>query len=435
MTAETVNVRELIATRPVGRYQIGIAALCGFVALLDGLDLQIIGLAGPAIIQMFKIEPARMGAVFSAALAGLTVGGLCLGPLSDRFGRRRLLMICTLWFGVFTLATPLADSFAALLVIRFLTGIGLGGAVPSLIALASEYTPPQRRAATVSVLWAGFPLGGVLGGLLGSWLIPTLGWQWLFWIGGVVPLLVVVLQFFVLPESIGYLVYSGAPSDRIAALLKRTIGADVSPNATFILGEERTAGNRIGELFMQGRAVGTILLWISFFVVYLQLVTNSAWTPILLSRVGVPVPSSALALAAYNFGSVIGTSAAGWLVSRYSPMIVLPAALVGTVLAYGSIGYAAPDVTMIIILESLVGLFLGCTSSGLIALSAMFYPTPIRSTGVGWALSMGRFGSFVGPLIVGALLAGGWTIPAIFAAIAAPAVIAAMTTGAIPHRK
>ena len=274
-----------------------------------------------------------------------------------------------------------------------------------------------------------------MGGLLGSWLIPTLGWQWLFWIGGIVPLLVALLQIVYLPESVGYLVYSGASSERIAALLKRALGADVAPSAQFVLGEERSEGNKVGELFKHGRTLGTILLWVSFFVCYLQLVTNSAWTPTLLSRVGVPVPSSALAMAAYNFGSVIGTSAAGWLLSRLGPMIVLPIALIGTVLAYGSVGYAAPDVTVIIMLESLVGLFLGCISSGLISLSALFYPTPIRSTGVGWALGMGRVGSFVGPLVVGVLLAGGWSVSVIFAIIAAPAVIAAVTAGAIPQRK
>jgi MFS transporter, AAHS family, 4-hydroxybenzoate transporter len=428
----TVNITDLIGSRPMGRFQIRIAILCGFIALLDGLDLQIIGLAAPAIAQLLKIAPANMGGVFSAALAGLALGSFGLGPVADRFGRKRVLIGSTLCFGIFTLATPLADSYTTLLTARFLTGLGLGGAVPCCIALTSEYTPPQQRATIVAFLWAGFPLGGVIGGLLGSWLIPTMGWQWLFWIGGVVPLLTILLLLALLPESVGYLVYSGAASARIAALLQRVFGATVPTDAHFVLGEEDTQRGRVSQLFSHGRALGTFLIWVSFFVVYMQLVSNSAWSPILLSHIGVPVPRSALAMAAFNFGSVIGTSAAGLLLTRFGSVIVLPVVLIGTVIAYGLVGHAAPDVGVIILLESFVGLFLGCASASLIALSALYYPTPIRSTGIGWAIGMGRVGSFAGPLIVGALLASGWSIASIFVAIAAPALLAAVTAGLIP---
>ena len=430
--SSTVNVTELIAARPIGSFQIRIAILCGFIALLDGFDLQIIGLAAPAIAQLLQIAPAKMGGVFSAALAGLTLGAFGLGPIADRFGRKRVLLGSTLCFGIFTLATPLADSYNTLLLARFLTGLGLGGAVPCCIALTSEYTPPRQRAIVIGFLWAGFPLGGVIGGLLGSWLIPTLGWQWLFWIGGVVPLLTVLLLLALLPESVGYLVYSRAPPSRIAALLQRVCNTPISPDANFVLGEERTQSAQVSQLFSHGRTLGTLLIWASFFIVYMQLVANSAWSPILLRNVGVPVPSSALAMAAFNFGSVIGTSTAGLLLTRFGSAVVLPIAMIGTLVAYGLVGYAAPDINLIIMLESFIGLFLGCASTSLIALSALYYPTPIRSTGIGWALGMGRVGSFMGPLIVGAMLGGGWSVASIFVVIAAPALIAAITAGLIP---
>jgi AAHS family 4-hydroxybenzoate transporter-like MFS transporter len=435
MQGTIVNIAELIGARPIGRLQIRIAVLCGFIALLDGFDLQTIGLAAPAIAQLLHVAPASMGGVFSAALAGLTVGSFGLGLVADRFGRKRVLIASTLCFGIFSLATPLADSYTALLVVRFLTGLGLGGAVPCCIALTSEYTPPRQRATTIAFLWAGFPLGGVVGGLLGSWLIPTLGWQWLFWIGGALPLMTAVLLMALLPESVGYLVYSGATSTRIAALLQRVCGVVVPADARFVLGEDRVRGASVAQLFSDGRALGTLLLWVSFFIIYMQLVSNSAWSPILLSHVGVPVPRSALAMAAFNFGSVIGTSTAGLLLTRFGAAIVLPVALIGTLFAYGLIGYAAPDVGVIIALESFVGLFLGCASTSLIALSALSYPTPIRSTGIGWAIGMGRLGSFVGPLLVGALLGSGRSVAAIFVAIAAPALLAAVTAGLIPRPK
>ena len=429
----SVDIAELIAGRPMGRLQVRIVVLCAFIALLDGFDLQVIGLAAPAIAQLLKIPPADMGAVFSAALAGLTLGALLLGPLADRIGRKRVLIASALCFGLFTLATPLAATYRQLLAARFLTGLGLGGAVPCCIALATEFTPPQRRAAAVAYLWAGFPLGGVIGGLLGSWLIPTLGWQWLFWIGGSVPLLTAALLVALLPESPGYLVVCGAPAARIAALLRTVCGIETPAGTQFTAGEATVRSGNVAQLFGHGRALATLLLWASFFVVYMQLVTNSAWSPILLSHAGVPVPRSALAMAAFNFGSVIGTASAGALLTRVGGAIVLPVALLGTMIAYGLVGHAAPDVGLIIALEGFVGLFLGCASSALIALSALTYPTQIRSTGIGWALGMGRLGSFTGPLLVGALLAREWSIASIFVAIAAPAVIAAVTAGAIPR--
>jgi AAHS family 4-hydroxybenzoate transporter-like MFS transporter len=418
----------------MGRVQIGIVVLCALAAVLDGYDLQVIGLAAPAIAHALRIPIATMGSVFSAALAGLALGSFCLGTLSDRIGRKKVLIGATLCFGACTLATALAGSFDTLLLARALTGFGLGGALPSFIALASEYTPHDRRAVVVALLWAGFPLGGVLGGLLGSRLMPEPGWQWLFWIGGTAPLLIAALQTGLLPESVGYLVYSGAPAERIAALLSRVCGEKISPQARFVLGEEGAASGKASQLFSQGRGSGTLLLWVSCFVAYMQLVTNSAWSPILLSHVGVPVPQSALAMTAFNLGALIGTSAAGWLLTRLGSATLLPLLLAGTVVAYGLVGYCAPNIGPIVVLESFVGLFLGAAIAALIALSAMFYPAPIRSTGVGWAMGVGRIGSFLGPLIVGALLADGWTVAAIFALIAAPALFAAFTAGLIPQR-
>lgn len=428
----TVNITELIGSRPLSAFQIRIALLCSLVALLDGFDLQIIGLAAPSIAKLLSIPPARMGGVFSAALAGLALGTFVLGPLADRVGRKRVLIGSTVCFGIFTLATPFAETFTQLLAARFFTGIGLGGAIPCCIALTSEYTPPAKRAMIIGFIWAGYPLGGVFGGLLGSWLIPTLGWQWLFWIGGTLPLLVALLLLVALPESVGYLVSSGAPAARIAALLKRVCGVTVAADARFVLGEERAQSGHLGQLFSDGRTLGTLLIWASFFVVYLQLVTNSAWSPILLSHVGVPVPQSALAMAAFNLGSVVGTSTAGLLLTRFGAARVLPVALIGTMIAYGLVGHAAPDINKIIALESFIGVFLGCASTSLIALSALYYPTPIRSTGIGWAIGMGRVGSFMGPLIVGLLLGNHWPVASIFVAIAAPALLAAITAGLIP---
>ena len=427
-----VNVTDVIDRHRLGPMQIRIILLCGLIALLDGMDLQSIGLAAPGIAGALHIPMPRFGVVFSAALAGLAIGSFVLGPVADRIGRKKVLVASTLFFGAFTVATAFADSLHSLLVIRFLAGLGLGGAMPSFISLTSEYAPRHRRAALVSVLWTGFPIGGVVGGLLASWLIPAYGWQSVFWVGGVLPVVIAFALIAALPESIGFLVTSGAPAPRIAALVNRAFpDARVSADARFVLGEERAPGVPVGQLFMAGRAAGTLLLWVSSFIAFMLLVTNSAWTPILLRTAGIAVAQSAIAMAVFNFGSVIGTAVAGWLVARFGALAVLPVALVGTALSYGLIGYSAPSVSGIMLLEGAFGLFLGCASSGLIALAAIFYPTEIRSTGVGWAMGMGRVGSFTGPLIVAALLAGHWPIADIFAIVGASAILAAITSAPI----
>lgn len=428
------NVSELIDTRPLGALQIRIVVLCTLVALLDGLDLQSIGLAAPGIAADLHIQQSWLSAVFSAALAGLALGAFGFGVLADRVGRKTVLIGATACFGIFTICTALAPSFSVLLMFRFLAGLGLGGAMPSFISLTSEYCPRRLRAVIVALLWA--PLGGFVGGLLASWIIPAYGWHSVFWVGGVLPLVVCIVLVLALPESVGFLVASAAPAERIASLLRQVFpSGSVPADATFVLNEEPARGVPVVQLFAAGRAVGTVLLWISFFIALMMLVTNSARAPTLLKREGIGIKEASLAMAMFNLGSVIATSFAGWLISRAGAVIILPLVMLGSAISVALIGYAAPSVAMVILLQGLFGAFMGGGSSGLIALAAIYYPTAIRSTGVGWAMGMGRVGSFVGPLAVGSLVAFGLSTTGIFVAIAVPALIAAATTAVVGRVK
>jgi MFS transporter, AAHS family, 4-hydroxybenzoate transporter len=436
MAGPPFSVSELIDTRPLGALQIRIVVLCTLVALLDGLDLQSIGLAAPGIAADLQIPLPRLSAVFSAALAGLALGAFGFGLLADRIGRKAVLIGATACFGIFTICTALAPSFNALLALRFLAGLGLGGAMPSFISLTSEYCPRQRRAIVVALLWAGFPLGGFVGGLLASRIIPAYGWQSVFWVGGVLPLLLCIVLVFALPESLGFLVASAAPRERIASLLRQVFpSAHISADADFVLNEERGRGVPVVQLFAAGRAAGTVLLWISFFIALMMLVTNSAWAPTLLKREGLGIKDASLAMAMFNLGSVIATSFAGLLIVRAGAAVILPLVMIGSAVSVALVGYAAPSVAMVILLQGLFGVFMGGGSSGLIALAAIYYPTAIRSTGVGWAMGMGRIGSFTGPLVVGSLVAAGLSTADIFVAIALPALVAAATTAVVGRVK
>ena len=428
--AETsvTDVTALIDAHRLGALQIRTLILCGLAALLDGLDLQSIGLAAPGIIATLHVPPRSFGLVFSAALLGLMLGAFCLGPVADRFGRRGILIGALVLIGVFTFATAYATSFEMLLALRFLAGIGLGGAMPCFISLGSEYAPSRLRAVLVGLLWAGFPLGGMVGGILGSRLIPAFGWQSLFYVGGVLPLLLAIVLLPALPESIGFLVATGAPPARIATLLARITGHTPPSGTRFVLGEQRPPGLPLRHLFTQGRTAGTILLWISYFAIFLMLVTNTAWSPILLHAGGMPVAQAAIAMAAFNAGSVIGTCLVGLLITRFNAWLSLALLFVASALCFGLIGQAAPGFLASAALEGSTGLFLGAGSSGLIAMTTIFYPTAMRSTGVGWAMGMGRFGSFTGPLLVGLMVGAGWQITSTYGAVGAPALVAAACT-------
>jgi AAHS family 4-hydroxybenzoate transporter-like MFS transporter len=399
--------------------------------MLDGLDLQSIGLAAPAMGAQLHIASQAFGMVFSAALAGLALGAFLLGPVADRAGRKRVLVAATFCFGVFTLATAYAGSLPELLTCRFLTGFGLGGAMPSFISLGSEYVAKTRRTAVVSLLWAGFPLGGVVGGLLGSRIIPAYGWQSIFLVGGVLPILLSIILAIALPESVSFLVAAGKSRDRIGRTLRRIFpDVTITGETRFEFVKESAPRATVLELFGSGRAAGTLLLWASFFFAFMILVTNSAWSPILLRRVGIAAEQSALALALalYNFGSLFGSAAAGMLLNRFGILRVLPPTLTLGALAYAMVGWSAPSFGSVMVAQGLFGLLLGCASSGLIALSAIYYPVAIRSTGVGWATGMGRLGSFVGPLAVGQMVGAQWEVPTVFAALGGSVLIGAVAS-------
>ncbi|MGA7803953.1 MFS transporter, partial [Bradyrhizobium sp.] len=414
MAERVLDVAALIETRGIGPAQWRVIGLCAVVAMLDGMDLQSIGLAAPAMSAELHIAPPAFGVVFSAALAGLALGAFLLGPVADRIGRKRVLVGATFCFGVFTLATAAAGNLSELLACRFLTGFGLGGAMPSFISLGSEYVARTRRAAVVSLLWAGFPLGGVAGGLLGSWIIPRHGWPALFLVGGALPVLLSIVLAIALPESVSFLVATGKTRERIARTLHRMFpDLSIAGETRYELASEiaaktvtktvtktvaktaakTAAKTSVIELFRSGRAMGTLLLWTSFFFAFMILVTNSSWSPILLRRVGIAPEETALALALYNFGSLFGSAAAGWLLGRFGVLRVLPPTLMLGAMAYAAVGWSAPSLDAVMVAEGRFGVLLGCGSSGLIALAAISYPVAIRSTGVGWATGIGRLGS------------------------------------------
>jgi len=440
-----IDVSDWIDRQPVGAFQIRVLLLCAAVVFMDGFDAQAIGYVAPSLAKGWALKPGALGPVFGAGLAGLMIGALLLGPVADRVGRKPVIVGSTLFFGLCSLATPAAADLDTLFWIRFVTGLGLGGAMPNAIALTSEFSPQRSRATMITVMFCGFSLGSALGGVLAARLIPAFGWQVVFYLGGLLPLLLVPVLLVSLPESARLLALRREPAAAagVVALLRRIspAAAAFDPARTrFVASHEDNAagsgGARVGfpiaQLFRNGRAGATLLLWVMFFMNLLELYFLANWLPTVINAAGIPETLAIVTTALFQVGGIVGTLTLGRLIDRWGPYGVLTASYalggVFTVL----IGMAAASSVWLVMAATFgAGLCIVGAQISANAFAAGYYPTRIRSTGVGWALGIGRIGSIVGPVLGGFMLAAHWHVPAIFAAGALPALCAASAAFAL----
>jgi AAHS family 4-hydroxybenzoate transporter-like MFS transporter len=424
----TVDVPAWIEQQKVSPTQILVMVLMTFTTAIDGFDAQMIGYVAPSIIRQFKVPPHEFTSVFAIGLTGLLIGCLAIAPLADWIGRKRVLLGSCIFFGVMSILTARADSLQSLIVLRFLTGLGLGGSMPNAIALTAEYFPSRNRAFTTMAMFCGFPLGATLGGFLAAGLIPLFGWPSVFVIGGILPLILAAVVAATLPESFRFLVLKNYSTAKITAVLRRINPLVVfAEGTTFIVREERTGGITVKHLFREGRALGTILLWIIFFCSLLDIFFLASWLPTVLNDAGLSISASVVETALFQGGGVIAGLTLGLVIDRAGFLKVLVPVYIGAGLAIGSIGFAGASLSLIMIASFLSGAFVIGGQNSVNVLAAVFYPTYIRATGVGWALGIGRFGSIVGPIVGGVLLQAHWGRTSLFIVAAVPAFVAAIS--------
>jgi AAHS family 4-hydroxybenzoate transporter-like MFS transporter len=410
----------------VGAFQWAIFTLCGLCLIMDGFDVQAMGYVAPAIIREWHIPNSALGPVFSAALLGVLIGSLLFSMLADKIGRRPVLIGAALYFAVLTLWTARANSVTELLVIRFIAGIGLGGIMPNAMALAGEYAPTRMRFTVMMLVSNGFNIGAAFGGFIAAGLIPAFGWRSVFYFGGLVPLALAVPMYFMLPESLQFLVLRGRNLNKVGQWLKR-IGASVpSGPVEYVVHEENRKGVPIVHLFREGRAVGTVLLWVINFMNLLNLYFLSSWLPTVVRDAGYSTRIAVLVGTTVQVGAAIGTIVNGWLIDRLGFRKVLTTCFGIACVSIAMIGQPSLPLLLLFVVVFVAGWCVPGGQGGVNAVAATYYPTYLRSTGIGSGLGIGRIGAIVGPLLASELMRRHWAARELFLAAAIPALISAV---------
>jgi MFS transporter, AAHS family, 4-hydroxybenzoate transporter len=432
---DSFHVPAFINEKPIGASQYMITLLCGLVMFLDGFDTQSISYMAPQIAREWGLSREVLGPIFSSALTGLMVGYLLLSPLSDRFGHRRMMLVSTVAFGVTTLITAFSTNVTELIVLRFITGLFLGSAIPSAVALTGEYSPKRLRATFVLIIYCGFSLGFVAAGALAAWMLPRYGWRSLLWAGAIAPLTLSVLLFLFLHESLDFLVRTKAEGQRIWHILRRVDPALPEAAPKSFTTEEKESGSAVASLFTSGRTLGTVVLWIIFFLNLAEFYALQSWLPTILTNLHYPLNTVALATTLTTIGGILIAVVIGPAMDRLGPYRSLAVLYFCGVFFVALMGVALSQPEWVLMIATF---FAGCCVSGgqksVIALSAVFYPAPIRSTGVGWALGIGRVGGIGGPLLIGLLLSWHLAPASLFYAASIPMLVAGLLVALLGWR-
>jgi len=426
----TINLNEVLDHQRFGGLNVRVVALCFIIMLCDGYDLTVIAFAMPRIAAEWKLEgTAAFGPVFSAAIVGLMIGSPLAGYVADRIGRKWTLISCATAFGLFVLATAFATSITQLLVLRFLSGIGLGGVIPLGIVMSGEFAPTRLRATMMSLATTGVTIGSGLPGLTAAWILPYTGWHGLFVVGGVVPIVIALVLIFAMPESVKYLALRPERRNELVQTVSKLV-PDMGINPaldTLVLKEVQGKKPSVWRLFDGYLAYMTPLLWLMFLIAGMTLYFIQTWTPTIFLSSGRPLTEVAFAIAIFQAAGAVGGALMGWPVDRFGakPVAVMFVLAIPAVAALGMPGASSSYLVTIL---ALTGFIMLAVQLGANSLSALIYPTFIRANGVGFGLGSARVGQILGATGGGILVAMGVAVPTLFYLLTIPLAIGAVAS-------
>jgi AAHS family 4-hydroxybenzoate transporter-like MFS transporter len=413
----------------LGGLQLRVAALCTLVQMCDGYDVNSVGWAVPSLIRDWQLPPSTFAMAFLWSSIGIMVGALSAGPIGDRVGRRPLLLASLTIFGIASLLSAFVGSLGMLSLLRFFTGIGIGGGFSGAAALTGDYTPHRLRATMIMATFTGAPLGGFIGGQIVAFLLAEWGWPVIFVLGGIFPLALLPVLLFWLPESPRFLVAKDRLSERDAALLQRLDITSTKNDAVDV-----AWGNPIWMLFGRGYALQTLLLWVIFFCSLLNLFLFVYWMPTVLNLIGISPPEAVFAASLRDLGAIFAALYLGLAIDRLGPERALALHYAAGAVFIAAIALFALPYTFLCVIIFLAGMTIIGSQTGINGACGKLYPARMRTSGIGWALGIGRLGGIVAPVLGGYLLAVGLPPTHIFLVACLFALIAAAATALLVFR-
>lgn len=420
----SVDVNQVVDDAKFTPFHMNVLFWCMLVIIFDGYDLVIYGVAMKGLVAQWGLSAKEAGFLGSVALFGMMIGAMALGSLADRYGRKKMIALCLVLFSLFTFLCGFAQNPTQFAIMRFIAGVGIGGAMPNLVAMMAEYSPKRMRSTMVSLMFSGYAIGGMLSAGLGIMIVPSMGWEWMFYLG-IIPLFLLPLIWKFLPESLGFLMRQGKEAEVRKILPK--VAPELNITAEDQLVREEVVVKKsvvpVGQLFVEHRGVSTLAFWVSFFCCLLMTYALSTWLPKFMEQAGYELKAGLSFLFAMNIGAMIGAIGGGWLADKFNIKAVLVAFLLLGSAAFVCLGYKAP-VPVLYVLVTIAGATTIGTQIVLYSYVAIFYPLKIRSTGIGWASGVGRIGAIVGPILGGWLVAMQLPHSTNFMVFAIPAIIA-----------
>ena len=403
-----IKIADVIDNAKVGRLQISLFVLCAACLILDGFDVQVVGYVAPTIFQEWGVPRSALGNVLAAGNFGVLLGSLVFTMVADKVGRRPVLLGATMFFSLLTLLTAQVSSVPQLTIVRFIAGIGLGCIIPNATALIGEYSPRRLRVTFMACISVGFTAGGALAGFVSAWLIPAFGWRSVFYFGGVTPLVIAAFMFVGLPESLQFLVLRrGDPREGrrtgCGASIPRCRSGRTSSSCVH---EENKAGVPALHLFREGRAPTTLLLWVINFMNIYNLYLLSGWLPTIAGQLGYSAQTSVLIGTTLQVGGTLGTFWLTWFIGKWGFIPVLTTCFLVASASIAAIGQPGLALWMLVTVVFVAG---SCVVGGqptVNSMAAVYYPTYLRSTGIGWALGIGRAGAILGTVAGGTVCGG-----------------------------
>ena len=428
-------VADVIDNGKISGQQVLIVGLCLFFNMLDGFDITAMAVVASPVAAELALTPDRLGWIFSFALAGMMAGAMFLAPVSDVLGRRNVVILALILVGASIILTARATTYAEFIVLRFVSGMGAGALLACQAALAAEYSPEKYRAAAVAIVTSGYPLGAMMTSVVAGYVLPDYGWRGMFWFGGVVTLSMVVVAFLLIPESLKYLIQKRPDNalervNGILAKMKREPLAALPDLPERGLADDRGVIGNMLKLVSDDERVGrltlrsaTLILWTAFLLCFSTLYFLMSWIPKLMDDSGYDPSVGHDAFFMFNLGGVIGIYLMSYLSTRWklTNMVFLLSAssAVGMVI----FAFAPNQLNLLMTLILLIGILQQGGFTGLYGTAAKLYPTEIRSTGIGWAIGLGRFGAVAGPAVAGYLILAGFDMAANFVFFAVPMAI------------